>query len=632
MNLRNMQRPTQAIIGAEYHRLAFAYLEDKLRDRLEEALLARPRQIRSQILLNSVPANEILKGPEIWPAVKEALDQVELEMKSVLGKRSVAFWFHLYRRIGAFLHPHHEDRTDDRTTALVRQIVEAAICKYGNAQYSTEFALSHQVNVKKVLGGVLYDAINQVGNNIFVARKKVQRFLTTAPQWVIKDFSPDDFVGIYFIEGLAYQYWRLLALLRSLGKGAAVEFTSDGDWNYHTSPEFDALILSIDSRTNDLGMNYSLIGVWFERKTELETRELSQVIAPTFNFNKRDLAPLLESLGLGIEGLVVTNFFPAILDINAYLSAHKDFSNALFKKHGFTLDALLFTILALNHIALIPLGVLGSEDPDKMRPLLAQNLLTICQRGYRIVRADHDPVPLIQWVIRATHSPLEFPEDQIRKSVDFLHLSSGLQDSISLWSSGPRHLLLPFSADHRILDLYPLGLILLTLFFRVQHDQTNRGTLFEVEFREALKHAGFEVESGELTPHAGNPRELDAGVRIGTKLILMECVSIERPLDYEIGNPKTFQHRKERLEEKVEQALSLAEFVRENPKGTNYSFENISQIESYVISPFCEWIWEHSNRLWINDRPRILSAREAIDYLSSHTSVSVKEIASTNLP
>ena len=49
-------------------------------------------------------------------------------MKSVLGKRSVAFWFHLYRRIGAFLHPHHEDRTDDRTTALVRQIVEAAIC------------------------------------------------------------------------------------------------------------------------------------------------------------------------------------------------------------------------------------------------------------------------------------------------------------------------------------------------------------------------------------------------------------------------------------------------------------------------------------------------------------------------
>ena len=171
----------------------------------------------------------------------------------------------------------------------------------------------------------------------------------------------------------------------------------------------------------------------------------------------------------------------------------------------------------------------------------------------------------------------------------------------------------------------------MTLFFRVQHDQTNRGTLFEVEFREALKRAGFEVEFGEFgLPCAGNPRELDAGVRINTKLILMECVSIERPLDYEIGNPKTFQHRKARLEEKVDQALILAEFVRENPKGKNYSFENISQIESYVISPFCEWIWEYSNRLWIGDRPRILSAREAVDYLSSLTSEIVKDIVSTS--
>ena len=136
------------------------------------------------------------------------------------------------------------------------------------------------------------------------------------------------------------------------------------------------MILSIDSRTNSLGMNYSLMGVWFEHRTELETREFSQVIAPTFNFDKRDLAPLLRSWG-SRSRLSVTNFFPAILDINVYLSAHKDFSDALFKRHGFTLDALLFTILALNHIALIPFGLLDSEDSDKIRPLLAQNLLTI---------------------------------------------------------------------------------------------------------------------------------------------------------------------------------------------------------------------------------------------------------------
>ena len=109
----------------------------------------------------------------------------------------------------------------------------------------------------------------------------------------------------------------------------------------------------------------------------------------------------------------------------------------------------------------------------------------------------------------------------------------------------------------------------------------------------------------------GEVRELDAGVRIGNKLIVMECVSVERPLDYEIANPKTIEYRQQRLDEKVTQALSLAEFIRSNPTGRNYAFNDVEEVEAYVVSPFYEWIWDRSGRLWEGSRPRIMAAQEA---------------------
>jgi len=136
-----------------------------------------------------------------------------------------------------------------------------------------------------------------------------------------------------------------------------------------------------------------------------------------------------------------------------------------------------------------------------------------------------------------------------------------------------------------------------------------------VEFREALKQGGFEVRSGVLEPSNGNPRELDAGVIVGNKLVIMECVSIERPLDYEIGNPNTFSVRQTRLDEKITQVLSLVDFIRADPEDRNYGFEDFEDIEAYVVSPFYEWIWERSERLWVGERPRILAAAEAIEYL-----------------
>jgi hypothetical protein len=79
----------------------------------------------------------------------------------------------------------------------------------------------------------------------------------------------------------------------------------------------------------------------------------------------------------------------------------------------------------------------------------------------------------------------------------------------------------------------------------------------------------------------------------------------------------TFAVRQTRLDEKVTQVLSLVDFIEAEPKGGNYEFEDFEDIEAYVVSPFYEWIWERSDLLWVDERPRILAAAEALEYLQT---------------
>ena len=140
-------------------------------------------------------------------------------MRTVLEHRSAPFWLHLYRRIGVHLHTAHDDKTDARTVGLVREVVELAICKHGIAEPVTEFAPSTHLNAKKVLGGTLAQAVKSSSSKPYSALRLLDRYMKSIPtQWVIRDFAPEDFVGLYYIEGLAYQYWKISAYFAGWAK------------------------------------------------------------------------------------------------------------------------------------------------------------------------------------------------------------------------------------------------------------------------------------------------------------------------------------------------------------------------------------------------------------------------------
>jgi hypothetical protein len=236
--------------------------------------------------------------------------------------------------------------------------------------------------------------------------------------------------------------------------------------------------------------------------------------------------------------------------------------------------------------------------------------------GYRVLGTVDNLCAKIQEMFRILGGEcLNVSADELNRVLSFLELTTQAQGIISLWSGGPRHVILPFKPNWIMIDRHPIPMILKNLFVKVQHNQGLRGPLFEEEFRKAIIAAGHVVSSGDLFSANDEQRELDAGVSIGSDLILFECVSIERPLDYEIGNPATLSNRRDRLDAKISQVLSLVEFLEKNPVGKNFSFASTTHIEGYVVSPFHEWIWDTTDRLWVNGLPRILSVSEALNLL-----------------
>jgi hypothetical protein len=250
------------------------------------------------------------------------------------------------------------------------------------------------------------------------------------------------------------------------------------------------------------------------------------------------------------------------------------------------------------------------------------NFLNSMMRGYRHLEFSSDSlIEEIERRLPVFSAEVPVPREVIAAIISALTLTAQRQANIALWSGGPRYLFIPFGLGD-VFDIQALPSLLSNLFVGLAYDPEVRGPAFEEVFRSALTSRGFTVETGVKKALAGSTRQLDAGVAIGDELFLFECVSIGRPLDYEIGKPATISERNRRLDKKVSQALSLAEFFRANVVGTNFDFGHIRRFVSFVVSPFEEWIWGGSERMWEQDphQPRILSASEAIKMIESRRS------------
>lgn len=249
------------------------------------------------------------------------------------------------------------------------------------------------------------------------------------------------------------------------------------------------------------------------------------------------------------------------------------------------------------------------------------NWTNLLFRGYSMVPFNTDQLAgeAVWWAKQLKHEHI-FSLQEVRRAVEFISLSKVAQNNIGLWSGGKRPVLIP-SINGLMIDLAAIIPFLQTIFFGLRKVPQVGGETFENSVRTALRSRKFDVSlQGELRWPTGTPREVDAGVRIGDRLLLLECFSYELPLDFEVGKPSVFEKRKEFILQKLEQARTLAERVAKEPKGTNFDVSWAKQIDWRVVSPFVEFAW-HIDEPFFDEEglPRILQVGELLDYLTDGT-------------
>jgi hypothetical protein len=206
----------------------------------------------------------------------------------------------------------------------------------------------------------------------------------------------------------------------------------------------------------------------------------------------------------------IPNFVTAPIDIWSFRNAHFFLRDAFKKRTSVSLDSYLLCLWALSNIALLPARVIFAEREanndllDPKGPLFA-NFLNILQRAYTLFECDHAGlVDEIVFRAGAFRGPgFDCNLGDVDTCIRELILSAESQEQIALWSGGRRFPLIPFG-EVFVVDLQGIPSLLQTLFFRVQHDQTARGTVFEDAFRGALAAEGFvQAQGGEIVSASG---------------------------------------------------------------------------------------------------------------------------------
>ncbi|WP_386082304.1 hypothetical protein ACFIOZ_03415 [Vreelandella sp. F11] len=612
---------SDAFILPDYYQLVFSEIHDEHHEAIHQKYVVEPLEVRRSFLLNIRDFFNDQDEDKQYELLMNVLSKLECELKSVIEKHTVFYWIHLYRRLAPCLSSDLGGNTNDTTVYNVRNHVEQSIFKYGDLSGNKDFALSSEIEFDNILGGMLGRSLRKnfpekILNMYILSLKKHN------PQWVLTDFSEENIIDIYNIEGLGYQYWYVSAKMRALGKGIALNITETYDVFEDRTSEQESLIRSFDNRNEESSLKVgwaSNVGTFIPSKVENVNETIFCAALNPSRCKLKDLG--IESVDKDFS----PNYIPCYVNASEYYSAHKYLEDFFEDKFKFGLLEFCQFAIVFSHIAIG--GNVGpslkSLDIDSKKLV---NFYMKYQRAYslyepKIIDIKEGIINHFETLRKQNAIGPSRLEEQLDKILKFITLDENNQSSLGVWSNGPKPVLV--EADGLYICDYSSWLPLLkNVFFGLRNydPQSKKGVEFECAFSAAVTAAGFEVvlKSTEIK-FDKTKREVDVAVRIKDNLYLFECRASERPLDFVIGKPKTIRTRCDNFEEKLNQVSTLGDFIKTNRKGGNYNFEWAREIHSFVVSPYTEWVWSTASCYWTECKkyPRIMSVYEAIEYLKA---------------
>ena len=609
------------LIARFYYSETFEHLIRSNAEEIQRRLIELPLAFRARELASVMAGVPNPKPNAVWALLRTYLDKIEARIAEIAARHSPAFWFHLYRRIAPMLSSKHVGKRDATTVVLVRQIAELAYLKHGNQATTADLGAIGRTSFETFLGGHYKEAVVGALGSVANARRHYANQKAVS-QSVMLAFNKEDLLAAFEVEGLAYEYWKTSAAMRSLGKGVGFDWDEDTQWLADRGDGPHPILFAIfDHRATDASGLFTRLGTW----TQFAHRgaDSSKAYFTAYNPNGTiEQFPTWDAAKKQIAyGQSRLNFHIGQVQLQKFLEEHVFMAEVFEKRHEVKLEAVLFCLQMASFFAFFPDRAIFEAEPDRQKSMILSNLTNLGFRGYKNIGQTIDTIgqEALWWAKQMRHET-GLDVEQVRAGFEFLLLTESTATFIGLWSGGKRPLLLPVH-DGLMIDTTAILPILTSLFVGVRESTGSKGDVFEESARAMLCAAGLDIVfNGEIVFDDGSVREIDAAVRIGDRLVLVECFSFEKPLDYELAKPGIFQSRIGRIGEKITQAQTLAEAITCSPKGTNFDFSWANSIEWRLATPSVEFAWElsedHFDALGV---PRVLQISELSRYLLEGT-------------
>jgi hypothetical protein len=235
------------------------------------------------------------------------------------------------------------------------------------------------------------------------------------------------------------------------------------------------LILSIDERNQSSNTFSSLLGVWVDSEILMGSPEdkdvidgdahqmdyLGTVFFSIYNVNRVDLGGL-EIHGYKLPEGSVTNFFPYYFHIRRFLEFHGFMESEFIKRHGYDFNIFLSVLSRLSSFSIVPQKALYTDEEDLAQGIKLQAFMQTLARGYHVFVGSTDD--LCQMLVERIELIFkkEFQLEEVRKVVASLFLNVSHQSHVSLWSGGPRAIIIP-GDNVQIVDFVSIPSVLQTV-------------------------------------------------------------------------------------------------------------------------------------------------------------------------
>jgi hypothetical protein len=575
-------------IAIEYHSLTFWRLHREMR-LLYEHQLAEPI-IRRTFWRLVAPRQYAPAEAQFY--LQRYLKFVEEELKKRLEKQSIAYWYHVYRRVG--LGAIGEDDSP-ATIANTRAILDAAIQKYGQFGLCDRLALSSAIPIDRIFAGEPRDKELEV----------IKLLIGDHPTLVLTQFTVTQLYEFYQVERLAYEIWRTAAQLRITGKGAPIEVLDEPPYVVDSrSDDLDTLVQIYDERSSGRNM----IGTFASHSGTVFSNAMSSKLMLCFIPNITGLkmswgAEWLKAHGRAIDISGPLNYIPCQIHLREFFDAHRPLDGAFEAQVGFSLEECLAVIAAIGFLPAVI-----ADTFDHFRALRPE------ARGYDgsfTMRRIEDWISgLLPSLTQAVGFGRDVKTYRISKVLDWLTLDEVRRHDMDLWYPGPHCVFLPVEVKsikedrEYFIDYIWILRRLKDLFYGVHVADNN----FKGDALEALTRATESpLSHRQLFAKDGTSRQVDASFAIGKRLIIAECRAWSRSIGFEKGKIDAVKQITAKIEKTLRDVDKKAQWLANNPVGRNYDVSRFSEVIPVGVVPFPEFIPSLFEWYWLRPGvPRVL--------------------------